>query len=67
MVNKSNISEKSVTLPEAFYVCINSVVKTLTRKGFNKIIQAIVYLVLQWYRLFVVIVFIANMLLHLMI
>ena len=38
------------------YVCIN-VVKTLTRKGFNRIVQAVVYLFLQWYWLFLIIVF----------
>ena len=31
--------------------------KTLTRKGFNRIVQAVVYLVLQKCRLFLVIVF----------
>ena len=58
--NEGNDSEKSTSVvfthPEV-YVDINSVGKMFKRKGFNRIVQDGVYLVLQWYRLFLIIVF----------
>ena len=37
------------------YVFINSLAKMLKRKGFNRIVQALGFLVLQWYRLFLIV------------